>query len=81
MPHSSEVQHSSYAIRLEGWSEPIMKADKKCDKEVRLNYICIHLIYVSIFHLPQVIDMLQPRQEHPRLQRSRHSLIHLLYFM
>ena len=33
-----------------------MKADKKHDKEVRLNYICIHFIYVSIFHLPQVID-------------------------
>ena len=33
-----------------------MKADKKCDKEVRLNYICKHFIYVSFFHLPQVID-------------------------
>ena len=25
--------------------------------------------------------MLQPRQEHSCLQRSRHSIIHLLYFM
>ena len=33
-----------------------MKADKKSDKEVQLNYICIHFIYASIFHLPQVID-------------------------
>ena len=40
-----------------------MKANKKRDKEVRLNYIYM------------------PRQEDSGLQRSRHSLIHLLYFM
>ena len=46
---------------------------------IKLHMHTIHLC--KYFHLPQVIDMLQPRQEDSGLQRSRHSLIHLLYFM